>query len=441
MPDFEMADDEIESLVAFLWAQPPAENQVVAVREYEQGDYDRGRKVFRQSMCISCHVVEGKGNGSASELSGIGSKVNRDWLFAFLLDPHAFQPESAMPHYAFEHGDLVDLTQFMMEEFVDPSAPEPGAQPYRPAVREVQRGETVYAKYGCGGCHHLQGHGEGVRIGPELISIGDRAVGLLDFGQRFDLPRTLPAWLAAKLVDPRSFRPGLKMPAFDIKPEEVQAVVTALLASSADHLPDTYRVAAAAREYDPPGAFGRLVERYRCQSCHLIQGTGADIATAPLTHQGSKVKRQWLEDYMLVPTTIRPLLTERMPPLRMSREEATVITDFIQNVYVDDAIQQALFPDGPPPERVERGRGLFRERYGCGACHMVDNQGGYYGPLLNGLGDRLEPGWIAWWLQGPQRWREDVRCPDYALNQTDAEDLAAFVASISAPLSSAEGTE
>lgn len=26
---------------------------------------------------------------------------------------------------------------------------------------------------------------------------------------------------------------------------------------------------------------------------------------------------------------------------------------------------------------------------------------------------RLKPGWVAWWLQGPRRWRDDVRCPDF----------------------------
>ncbi len=142
---------------------------------------------------------------------------------------------------------------------------------------------------------------------------------------------------------------------------------------------------------------------------------------------------------MLVPTTIRPLLTERMVPLRMSREEAAFVADFVQNVYVDDAIPDDLFPTGPPPARAQRGRALFRERYGCHACHMVDNQGGYYGPLMNGLGDRLKPGWVAWWLQGPQRWQKEVRCPDYGMPTTDAEDLAAFIASISAAPSSDEG--
>ncbi|MFQ5719960.1 MAG: c-type cytochrome, partial [Acidobacteriota bacterium] len=78
------------------------------------------------------------------------------------------------------------------------------------------------------------------------------------------------------------------------------------------------------------------------------------------------------------------------------------------------------------------GRRLFHEQYGCQSCHMVNNQGGYNGPLMDGLGDRLKSGWVAWWLQGPQRWRADVRCPDFGMDVTDAEDLSAYITSIAA---------
>ena len=210
MPSFEMADDEIDALVAFLWSQPSDNENASEYRNNEPGDYDQGRKLFRQSMCISCHLVDGKGNGIAPELAGVASKVNRDWLIAFLRDPHAFQPTTTMPRYSFDRQELLDLTQYMMEEFVDMSAAEPVSDPYRPALRQIEMGETIYSKYGCGGCHSLEGFAEGIRIGPELTGIGDKPVGLLDFGERADLPRALPDWLAGKLTNPRSFRPGLR---------------------------------------------------------------------------------------------------------------------------------------------------------------------------------------------------------------------------------------
>ena len=80
-----------------------------------------------------------------------------------------------------------------------------------------------------------------------------------------------------------------------------------------------------------------------------------------------------------------------------------------------------------PPEQVQRGRRLFFECYGCQACHQAEGTGGYYGPPLDDSPKKLESGWIAWWLEGPQRWRADVRCPDYGMGADDARDLAAYL--------------
>ena len=429
MPDFHLSPQEVEALLAFLWAQPPLTGaDAEGGEEPPPGDFPRGEKLFRESRCISCHTVEGRGSGSASELTGIGSKVNRKWLGAFLANPHAFQPGTPMPRYHFSREDLADLTQYMLEGFTDPEAPARGA-PYRPPQKLVEAGERLYQRYGCGGCHRIAGR-QDVKAAPELTGIGSKPVGLLDFGIREDLPRRLPDWLAAKVSQPRSFREGLRMPDFGFSAGQIHALVTALLSYSGESLPEGYRVPAPERHYVPPGRFGQLVRTYRCLTCHEIQGTGGDISTAPLTAEGSKVKREWLEQYLLLPTAIRPILAERMTPLWLPREEAAFLADFMDNVYVNDEIPGEIFPARPPQEQTERGYRLFYERYGCQACHQIGNAGGYYGPPLDQSPVKLKSGWIAWWLRGPQRWRRDVRCPDYGLDETDARDLTAFLVSL-----------
>ncbi len=432
MPDFHLSDTELDALLEFLWSRPPAgpEDTVPQV-SLPAGDAERGRTLFGQSRCVSCHTIDGRGNGSAPEFAGIGSKLTRPWLVAFLADPHAYQPRSRMPRYDFTRQDLLDLSQYLMEELVDPSAPSPGGT-LRTAQRTVEQGEKVYRKYGCGGCHRIGGRDEAAPVGPDLAGIGDKAVDLLDFGTREDLPRSLPDWLAAKISQPRTFRGDLKMPEFGFAPEQVQEIVTALLSVSSDVIPQSYRVPAVQSTYSPPGRFGRLADGYRCLSCHIVEGAGRDISTAPLTVEGSRVRKDWLTRYLLNPSTIRPILTDRMIPLRMSVQEAAFISDFIENVYVDNQIPEEIFPAGAPRDSVERGRHLFFERHGCQACHTVEGRGGYYGPLLDGAVDRLKSGWVFWWLRGPQRWRPDIRCPDYGLDETDARDLTAFVMSIPA---------
>ncbi len=428
MPDFHLSDEEIETLTAFLWAQPGKRPFAGAVEgDLATGDLERGKKTFREARCISCHTIEGRGNGSACELSGIGSKVNRRWLVAFIGDPQAFRPGIAMPRYDFSRQQLLDLATYLGEELVDPGAPAAGA-PYRPSPPKIAAGEEVFVKYGCAGCHHIAGRKDAAPIGPELTGIGAKPAELLDFGVRQDLPRRLPDWLAAKVSHPRSFRDGLRMPEFGFSPGEIEALVTALLSYDATAVPEAYRVEASTGHYRPPGHFGELVGQYRCLSCHEMQGVGGDISTAPLTNEGSKVQESWLKAYLLLPTAIRPVLTDRMVPLQMSDENAGFLANFMANVFVDDAIPGEIFPNGPPRDQAERGRRLYYEHYGCQSCHQIGGSGGYYGPPLDDAPKKLRSGWIAWWLQGPQRWRSDVRCPDFGLGAEDARDLAAFLA-------------
>lgn len=432
MPDFKLRDEEIDALVAFLWTVPPADQAAPVSQEaLPPGDGSRGRILFGQSRCVSCHTIEGRGNGSAPELSGIGSAVTREWLVAFLGDPHSFQPTTRMPRYSFTRQDLLDLSQYMIEELTDPSAPATRSS-LRPARKTVDEGERLFRKYGCGGCHGIEGRNPPAPIGPDLAGIGDKPVKQLDFGTREDLPRTLPGWLAAKVSQPRSFREGLKMPEFGFDTPEVQQIVTALLSIPAQPVPPAYRRESTPSSYTPAGRFGMLMRRYRCLSCHRIEGTGGDISTAPLTREGSRVKEGWLKGYLLHPSTIRPALTDRMIPLRMSEADADFIAQYVENVFVDDSIPAEAFGGAVPAGAVERGRQLFFERFGCQACHMVGGRGGYYGPMLDGAGERLRSGWVSWWLRGPQKWRADVRCPDYGMDETDAQDLAAYVVSIPA---------
>ena len=189
----------------------------------------------------------------------------------------------------------------------------------------------------------------------------------------------------------------------------------------------------------PGGAVGALIRSYRCLSCHQIGNQGGDISTAPLTREGSKVRREWLVDYLTLSFTIRPILEERMPVFRMPREEATLLADAIESFYVDPTIPEDPFAGHPDADRdpVE-GQRLY-VTLGCRACHIAGEGGGYYGPPLTDTSARLKPGWIYAWLKSPQRWRADVRCPNYGLSDTDALRLTAYLETLRAEKKNAAG--
>lgn len=58
----------------------------------------------------------------APELSGIGSKVDADWLYSWLMDPSYYSPETKMPSLRLTPEEAADLTAYLMtlknDEFV-----------------------------------------------------------------------------------------------------------------------------------------------------------------------------------------------------------------------------------------------------------------------------------------------------------------------------------
>jgi mono/diheme cytochrome c family protein len=441
MPNFHLTDQAIDELSHFLFAaQVPKElaGRIEAAAAEPPGSSANGKKLVSESRCITCHTVEGKGKGSAPELSKIASTASRGWLLAFLREPQAFNPRTPMPRYHFSEAESRDIVAFLEDEFRDFDAPKGILEPLRVNQSLAENGRKLFRLYGCFSCHDPAGSAS-EKFGPELDGIGDKRAQSLDFGRRTDLVRTLPAWLAAKLESPRSFADGLKMPSYGFSTDDSRAVTTALLALGAQPVPDRYRYAPPQKPaLLPGGPVGSLIQSYRCLSCHQIGDRGADVSTAPLTYEGSKVKRDWLVDYLVLSYTLRPILEERMPVLRMPREDATQLADALQNFYVDPSIPANPFAARPASDAdpVE-GQRLY-VGLGCRGCHILGSSGGYYGPPLTEAGKRLKPGWTYAWLKGPQRWRADVRCPDYGLSDTDALRLTAYLETLRPAASSAK---
>ncbi|HXY40805.1 MAG TPA: c-type cytochrome [Vicinamibacteria bacterium] len=435
MPRFELADQETEALAQYLFSASVPRDLSRRVSQAEQepkGDAANGKRLFSEGRCISCHTVEGKGNGSAPELSTIATAATRGWLLSFLRDPHAFYPQTRMPQYHFSESESRDVVAYMEEELRDFQAPKGLLDPLPVNQTLAETGRRLFQRYGCFSCHAPTKAGE--RFGPDLDGIGDKKAASLDFGRRSDLPRNLPAWLGAKLEAPRSFAQGLRMPSFAFGAFDRRAVVTALLSLSAQPVPAAYlRSAAPQPSMLPGGPVGALIAQYRCLSCHRIGDQGGDLSTAPLAAEGSKVKREWLVDYLVTPYTMRPVLEERMPVLRMPRDEAAKLADAIESFYVDPRVPEDPFA-GRPSADGDAGEGQrLYVTLGCRACHQLSNAGGYYGPPLTDSARRLKPGWVYTWLKGPQRWRADVRCPDYGLTDTDALRLTAYLETQTAP--------
>jgi mono/diheme cytochrome c family protein len=179
--------------------------------------------------------------------------------------------------------------------------------------------------------------------------------------------------------------------------------------------------------YRPHGRFGEIVTRYRCLSCHAVEGWGGDLSTVPLDRIGSQLQRDYLVGYLLNPGAVRVSVEARMPVFHMLPEEARTIADYAAATFLDDELDgyDARFT----PAEARRGEQLYRQ-LGCVGCHQLNMQGGYVGPDLSNAGKRLRPGWTSAWLTAPERYKPGTLQPDYGLSAPDARALTAYLASL-----------
>ncbi len=441
MPRFPLEDRYVDALVGYLMTFRAA--AAFDTSRFSPGDAERGERLFRFSFCISCHAVDGKGGTDAIDLGRVGNKLSRARLLQILADTHGADLRSPMPQYRFTDAQVADLAEYLATGLVDPSFDGPEADSslarigswWATPAQRVEAGRRLFKELRCGNCHDFPGGREWIRVGPLLSRLAEKQVSEISWGAA-RIPRTLEDYVWRKVEDPHAFATAphqLKMPTYDLGPDEARDVAVAVLAQTdLPLLPDPFVVRDRSGDtLSLAGEFGRLFQRYRCLSCHSVNGVGHNISY-DLGVEGSRVRREWLYRYLKLPYTIRPILTVRMPIFNLTDEEARVLADGIAALMRDSSIDSAgAFATGP--WEVAAGRRLF-EVSGCLACHQVGAKGGYVGPSFTGgtlVGSKLQPGWVVRWLENPQALKADVLEPRYGFTREQVRALAAYLLTLS----------
>jgi len=122
MPKLGITSEEADNLVAFLdWISkvdtngwPPKPILAVAAG-VGGGELTSGQKIYQAQGCSGCHMINGIGGTTGPELTKVGSRRDRKWLYEHFEDPSKVVANSAMPSY--KHlGDqaLNELTEYML---------------------------------------------------------------------------------------------------------------------------------------------------------------------------------------------------------------------------------------------------------------------------------------------------------------------------------------
>ncbi|MEE9218171.1 MAG: c-type cytochrome [Acidobacteriota bacterium] len=189
-----------------------------------------------------------------------------------------------------------------------------------------------------------------------------------------------------------------------------------------------------------------LIENLGCHGCHKIQGfEGLPKAGPDLSRMASKLDRDWTFRWVRSPREFRPVT--RMPHFfglgNNSSPEDVARTDVEIDAMVGYLYQnsQAFEPiSGPARGNPRRGLQVI-ESVGCLGCHRLadhpqptrDNwHRRTFGPELSGLGSKTTYEWLYSWLKNPKHYWSETRMPSLRLNDQEAADTAAYLASLRA---------
>ena len=431
MPDFELAEGDVNAMAAYLFSlnKPLPANAGIRNAMAGRDTAKTGRAKLEDLGCLGCHTVDGKDTGFAPDLSRLGEKATPEWLANWIKNPKKYWPETAMPNLRVPDEDVQLLAAYL--------AGLKGAKPIAAAAASdskqlIERGRLLVRDKGCTGCHKVADFSLGFNA-PAHNNIGVKRVDELVFADA-KIPRTLSDWLKLKVKDPRAFNsekmPTL-MPKFGFSDDEAEALLTFLLGQRPATAPADYRKIL----HDPASPLVRgelLLERHNCRGCHRIGDAGGNIGPE-LSAEGAKVTPQWLTAFLQKPHKIRPVGIEptRMPTFGFTPEEANDIAAYFAARERKSPITVPVAKKQLSPEERDKTWKEYFQVFSCQACHSWNGQGGIIGPDQSDSGNRLQAEWIARWLKNPQAMIPDVRMPNFELYDDEINRLATLLTGFS----------
>jgi len=484
---------EIASVVAYIWDK----SETPLYEDPPSGDPARGQEIFETVGCTGCHIMEGEATRDdffpqinrlhGPNLIGTGSKVSAGWLYEWIRDPKQYAPDTRMPDLRLSDQQAADVTAFLMQsrkpDYERPGIPEIDGDVRDELVlgylqntqtieeseatleamsqleRDVFLGRETIQKYGCWGCHDLEGFELAKPIGVELTEEGSKPLHQFDFGHVHDVPHTRHDWIFNKLRQPRVWDEGkeavksydelLKMPNFGMSQREAKALVTMVLGFTKTSA-DASRLAAQTAQ-DTAIADGRkLITLYNCQGCHLLEGMGHAIKTSiedvgmlppNLAAQGARVQSEWLFEYLHNPgmERMRPWLSVQMPTFGFSDEQInTLVAYFAARDETDPFLSESARPS-------ERDLAVGAVTFGmlqCAKCHPAgpqENLGGNVSvgelaPSLLLAKDRLRHDWVPAWIKDPQSFVPGTKMPANFPQAEDGSYTSPLLFALDAPM-------
>lgn len=184
------------------------------------------------------------------------------------------------------------------------------------------------------------------------------------------------------------------------------------------------------------------LERSGCYGCHRIPGMEHTPRRGPdLRRLKAKLTPAWVTLWLADPRAIKPATW--MPAFWSGRD----VLATPQRAALDAVVAylfEATEPVSVPEQSAQgadagRGRALV-ESVGCLGCHVIGESARdgvsprrTFGQPLQALGAKTSEAWLSSWVREPSRHSPGTRMPNLRLTESDARDVAAYLASLPSP--------
>ncbi len=436
--------DEVKSIAAYLARmKDPSLDESQETYSKSESAISAGEETVKTVGCLSCHTVDGLGSDFAPALDSVGNKVKPSYLRKWIENPREYDPDTSMPSLRLSNRELDNVVAYLM------SLQETTPSPLSNSIGEVdaQEGEKLVRTYGCFGCHEIPGFENESKVGADLGEFGAKLYDELDFGDTLeeDVEHSWHGWTIGKLTDPRRYetrRIASRMPVFqNLKNDVEDAKAIAVLLKSFqpqpyplnyifEHAVEPERV----EKQNQIDAGRRVVKKYNCTGCHIIEGEGGDYENIIVSHEGldqitakqlapptlqaegARVYPEWLFDFLKAPSDIRYGLKVRMPTFDMSDEDATTLVKYFSTLDNEPFPYETIEQPTSTRAELQVGKQIF-DALKCDSCHPSQGEVIPAGsdkagrPDLSLAKTRLKADWLIDWMKDPQSFQKGTAMP------------------------------
>ncbi|MFZ1808257.1 MAG: c-type cytochrome [Cyclobacteriaceae bacterium] len=387
-----------------------------------------------QLGCLNCHGGATTPNqvlSKAPDLSRAGFRYKPEYIFNYLLHPTKVRNHiglSRMPNFGFDEKEALALTLYLSSKkdilnVKFPDFSESGS---------VKLGKSEFNQQACTSCHVAEGQGN--RVISDLSNMGSKLN---------------PVWIKQFIAAPAAFQKGDNiMPGLlyhfnadssavvqnvedaNEKIENLSAYLLSLEAPDHDKQLDRYEETLESNPEITVDVGRKIYMGQNCSGCHASNPDGQwekTIAPDLLTVQ-SRIKKNWLADYIQQPHAIRPFGYQpgsgsRMPDFSLTETEVENIVRFLY----DDENKEQKNTAAPSQFITHKIETLLDEKFPCMGCHSLGGEGGKIAPDLASLSQRLQPDYLTKIVTDPSIAMPGTIMPKISMPQNLRDQLIAYL--------------